>query len=151
MCKLHTFQSSLRKVDVAGEVGCSNRQADVGLASTHISPSSESLAEAHSSPMLGRMKSWVLWPGPGAIQELGSRSPGLDWRVTRGLADTVLPPKPATDGIAAQTPPGPGGNRARATRWPGEPAALQPPLEGVGAGVGVAVWAEGWGGGWGWS
>lgn len=102
-------------------------------AATHASPpSSESPSEAHSSPMSGKVKNRVLAPGPGGIPALGSRSPGPAERRFLGLeAKLPLPVAPPMDGSAAQTPPGPGGGRAKATRCAGEPPALQPPPEGV--------------------
>lgn len=99
-------------------------------------PSSESLSEAHSSPMSGKVKNRVLGPGPGGTRALGSFSPGQGGRGFRGLAVTLLlmllPTEPPMDGYAAQTAPGPGGCRATTTRWAGEPAELRPPLEGAG-------------------
>lgn len=99
-------------------------------------PSSESLSEAHSSPMSGKVKNRVLGPGPGGTRALGSLSPGQGGRGFRGLEVTVLlmllPAEPPMDGYAAQTAPGPGGGRATTTRWAGEPAELRPPLEGAG-------------------
>lgn len=85
--------------------------------------------------MSGRVKNRVLGPVPGGIQAPGSRSPGPDWRVPRGLAARPLPPPaPPRDGRAAQTPPGPMGARAQVTRCAGEPAALHTLLAGAGSG-----------------
>lgn len=102
-------------------------------------PSSESLSEAHSSPMSGKAKNRVLGPGPGpgpgGTRALGSLSLGPGRRGFRGLAVTLLlllPAEPPMDGYASQTAPGPGGGRATTTRWAGEHAELGPPLEGAG-------------------
>lgn len=100
-------------------------------------PSSESLSEAHSSPMSGKAKNRVLGPGPGpgGTRALGSLSPGPGRRGFRGLAVTLLlllPAEPPMDGYASQTAPGPGGGLATTTRWAGEHAELGPPLEGAG-------------------
>lgn len=107
--------------------GPNQRKAHLDFAATHLSPlSSESLSEAHSSPMSGKVKTSVLGPGPEGIQVLGSRSPGPGWRGFRGLATTLLllHAGPATEGRAAQTPPRPVGGCARAAKWAGELVAL---------------------------
>lgn len=108
--------------------------ASLPLASPSEEPTSESLlSEAHSSPMSGSEKSWVLGPSPGGTQALGSRSPGLDSRGFRGLPDKLLPPLllPPMRGSGGQTPEEPG-DRAKATRCEGELPALQLTLEGAG-------------------
>lgn len=138
----------------AWQGGCGRRrgrgpkesQTGLDLAATYTSPSSSvSLSEAHSSPMSGRAKNRVLGPGPGGIQALGSCSSGAGWRGLRGLkVELLLQVAPLIDGSTAQTPPGPGGGRARATRWAGEPATLQPPL----AEARGRVWGEGCSRGW---
>ncbi|ELK37957.1 Cytochrome P450 4V2 [Myotis davidii] len=65
--------------------------------------------------MPGRVKKWVLGPGPGGIPALGSRSPGPSWRGFRGLeTELLLPTAPRMDGSAAQTPPGTGVDRVPA-------------------------------------
>lgn len=91
--------------------------------------------------MPGRVKNRVLGPGPGGIQALGSRSPGPGWQAFRGLeAKVLLPVVPPIDGSGTQVPPGPGSGLASATRWTGEPAALQPLLEETRG----KAWARGW-------
>lgn len=91
--------------------------------------------------MSGRVKNRVLGTSPGSIQSLGSRSPGPGWQGFRGLEATLLlPVAPPIDGSGAQVPPGPGSGLVSATKWTGEPAALQPLLEGTRG----RAWARGW-------
>lgn len=72
---------------------------------------------------------------------MGSRSAGLGWQGFRGLkAKRLLPVVPPIDGSGVQIPPGPGSGRAWAPRWAGEPAALQPSLEGARG----TAWGRGW-------